>query len=443
MGSANPEVLVPSNPCEMPVVSSTDYFEVEQILMSILLWDTQRKRRRGEVPRREKSILRRIVDESGQVRTIKLKILAAGNNGFPTATDLSFHMAFQRLLYERRTRDEKIENPICVTGAEMIRLRGVARAGSSYEDFWHYCESMSLTGLLLDRSQSVRSKGERKEQQITWKVFDQVVREGTRRLDGTVTDRYEIYLSRWFLDSLQAGHCLLVDYSLFSKLVRPLSQILHQALHSLFSMRGGHADIQYSELVENVQAGRFTALSRIRQQMDPCHEELLKLGLLESWRYDPLPDRKDYMIRYVAGPQWWESSRKMREALENRPQPRAGLVPQYDPFALDVSTASPDRSEEPAQVQMMIEDIYEFIGRRDAKYYPFWLQAVKSLDRTAIYVAMGAVRELGELGRLRKSRASCLVWKLQQIAARRGLSWGLRGKPAVPGVAMEQQPSLL
>lgn len=443
MGTVSPAALEVVQVSDMPLVSSADYFEVEQILMSILLWDTQKKRRRGEPIRREKSILRRIVDASGQVRTIKMMILAAGNKGFPSALDLDFHMAFQRLLYERRTRGEVIQNPIRVTGAEMLRLRGVARAGSSYEDFWHYCESMSLTGLSIDRSQTVRSKGERKEQQMTWKVFDQVLKEGTRRPDGTVTDRYEIYLSRWFLDSLQAGHCLLVDYKLFSQLVRPLSKILHQALHSLFSMRGGHADIQYSELVENVQAGRFSALSRIRQQLDPCHEELLKLGLLESWRYDRLPDRTDYMIRYVAGPQWWESSKSMRQALENRTEPRGGIAVRYDPFVLDASMVSPDRSEEPAEIQSMIEDIYEFIGRRDDKYYPFWVQAVKSLDRTAIYVAMGAVRELAESGHLRKTRASCLVWKLKQMATRRGLSWGLRGKSVSSLGGLEQQPTLL
>lgn len=443
MGSASSEIVQTSGSGEMPIVSSAEYFEVEQILMSILLWDTQKKRKGSGPERREKSILRRVVDNTGQIRTIRLKILAAGENGFPSALDLDWHMALQRLLFIRRSRGEVIQNPIRVTGAEMMRLRGVARAGSSYEDFWHYCESMSLTGLSVDRSQSGRTKGERKEQQMTWKVFDQVLKEGTRRSDGTVADRYEIHLSRWFLDSLQTGHCLLVDFNLFSKLVRPLSKILHQALHSLFSMRGGHADIQYSELVENVQAGRFTALSRIRQQLDPCHEELLKLGLLESWRYDPLPDRKDYMIRYVAGPQWWESSKSMRQALENRPEHRVGMAVRYDPFALDASIPSPDRSEEPADVQSMIEDIYEFIGRRDGKYYPFWVQAVKTLDRTAIYVAMGAVRELAESGHLRKSRASCLVWKLKQIAARRGLPWGLRGNAVVPSLGLEQQPSLL
>ncbi|MDP3597116.1 MAG: replication initiator protein A [Nitrospirota bacterium] len=412
-------------------ISAPDFFQAEQVMLSVLLWDANRKRRTTAI--REKSILRRVVDESGSIKTIKLKILAAGDEGFPNAgCDLDFHMAFQRLLHERRSAGQPITNPVRVTGAEMLKLRGLTRAGSFYHDFKKYLRIMTLTGISMDQSSSGK-----KQKEIVWHVFDAVVQEGERRVDGTVASTHEVYLSQWFRDSLGAGRYLLLDYTLFSRLTRPLSKVLHQALHHLFHMGGGRTDLSYLELVENAQAGKFTALSRVRQQLDPCHRELQRVGLLDGWWYEPMGE-KDFRIHYVAGTQWWASYQALQddriqraiEAVDGDPPPVVRDVLDDRP-TVDAMSTGTSPAVTRAIHQSLIEEIYRFLGRREGSYYPFWLQAVRDLDRTAIYKAMGEVQERAVRGELKKPKAAYFIWSLKLAARKRGLLWGGSSKDEV------------
>lgn len=404
-------------------LTAPDFFQAEQVMLSVLLWDANRKRRTTTI--REKSILRRVVDEAGNIKTIKLKIFAAGDEGFPNATDLDTHMAFQRLLYERRSMGQAITNPVRVTGAEMLKLRGVTRAGSFYSDLRRYFRLMTLTGISMDQS----STGKR-QKEFVWHVFDAVTQEGERRVDGSIASTHEIYLSQWFRESLLAGRYLLIDYTLFSRLTRPLSKVLHQALHHLFHVGGGRAEMSYTELVENAQAGKFTALSRVRQQLDPCHRELQQVGLLDGWWYEPLPD-KDFRIHYVAGSQWWSSYQALQDdrlqhaidEAETGPRPVVRDVLDDRPLQQD-DAGGESKAVTRAIHQSLIEEIYRFIGRREGNYYPFWLQAVRDLDRSTIYKTMGEVQERAVRGELKKSKSAYLVWALKMAARKRGLPWG-------------------
>ena len=64
-----------------------------------------------------------------------------------------------------------------------------------------------------------------------------------------------------------------------------------------------------------------------------------------------------------------------------------------------------------------------FLDRREGRHYPFWLQAVGDVDRTAIEKTMGAVQAWAVRGGPTKRKPR--IWCGLTLAARKlGLLWG-------------------
>ncbi|MDR4483148.1 MAG: hypothetical protein R3B95_07970 [Nitrospirales bacterium] len=129
--------------------------------------------------------------------------------------------------------------------------------------------------------------------------------EGEKREDGSVTEMNEIEVASWYLKSLQAGNCLVIDHALFQRLSCP-PKLLHQFLHAQFHFHQGVASEWYTDIAQNWQMKEYSALSRIKQQIDPSHEVEACGVFLESWDYIPFKKsgKRVYQIRWKAGPQW-------------------------------------------------------------------------------------------------------------------------------------------
>ncbi len=63
----------------------------------------------------------------GEPIKLTLKVLAGGDYGFPNTTDLEFFRAFEHILTERLLQQGELNNPIGVTGREILVPRVGAR----------------------------------------------------------------------------------------------------------------------------------------------------------------------------------------------------------------------------------------------------------------------------------------------------------------------------
>jgi hypothetical protein len=204
--------------------------------------------------------------------------------------------------------------------------------------------------------------------------------------------------------------------------------LLHQALHALFPDGGGEARIRYPELVRNWQLTKRSGLSKIREQLDPAHQELKNLGFLNEWSYSVLNrDKDDLQIRWVAGPAWWASDREARRLGVGGPLQediRDPLLPFRAP-----STGSQEEDE--SRVKATVAEILDFVGIRDKKFTPFWTQAARDIPLTRIRKLVGDVRERvmeGQRGGAQDdrvmNRGAYLLSLLKLEARKRHLSWG-------------------
>lgn len=404
--------LLPNSPkSSAPALNGPSYLLSERILGSIPLWEPiPRKGEKRSV--HEKEILREIVYQ-GDIRKVAVKIYAGGNLGLPNSLDLEFFRAFEQIATDHLNRTGMVANPVRISGHQLLRAAMKAPNGRTQGEVRRFFRKMAGTTIGATRHVS-----ETKTKEVLFHIFEMVVQEGDRRPDGSRASVHEITLAPWYHTSLQSGNCWVVDHALFQRLKKTIAKLLHQLLHSLFYLGHGSARQLYSELVRNWQLSRFPALSRIKQQLDPAHQELLRLGFLQQWSYTPVKDGDDYEIRWEAGGEWWESYKVQRERLGINDDTLIAdpFLPEHPIRQLTL----PENDDQ--QVEAMVQDILSFLGPRDRKYEPFWKQAARDIPRAILYRLMGEVREKAAAGAV-KNKGSYLVTLIKIEAAKRSLPW--------------------
>ena len=348
-----------------------------------------------------------------------------GGDGLPNTVDLEFFRAMEQVLTEQqRQKDgEPLEPTVVLRAKDILEAAGKQKCGSAYRALRRFFVRLGATALGVE----IEEPGKRCQEQLVH-IFDNLTQINDEQDGPTNIQVHRIRLADWYVHSFNAGNCWVVDHALFRRLTRPISQLLHQALHALFPDGGGEARIRYAELVRNWQLTKRSGPSKIREQLDPAHHELKSLGFLDDWSYTVLNhDKDDLQIRWVAGPAWWASDREARRLGLGGPLPddiRDPLLPFRVP-----STGS--KEEDESRVKATVAEILDFVGIRDKKFTPFWTQAARDIPLTRIRKLVGDVRERvmeGQRGGAKDdrvmNRGAYLLSLLKLEARKRHLSWG-------------------
>ena len=390
------------------------YLLAEKQLASIPFWEPKKKGRKNSSNTKIVSLTSMI---QGEPIKLTLKVLAGGDYGFPNTTDLEFFRAFEHILTERLHQQGELKNPISVTGREMLAAVNRVPGGTGYRELRQFFGKLHALSFEVERTQGQKHKMGR------FHLFHAMFHEGEKREDGTLTEMNEIEVAPWYLKSLQAGNCLVIDHVLFQRLSLSLSKLLHQFLHAQFHFHQGVATEWYSDIANNWQMKEYSALSRIKQQLDPSHEELKRVGFLESWEYLPFKraGKKVYQIRWKAGPQWL--------AVEQVQKTEHGLTieqPSEHLLFLEAKQAQAETDQDQADQEGTVVSILEVVGSTDRKYLPFWKQAVRDLPRSVVYKALGDLRERLIKGERIKNKGSYLLTLMKLEAKKHRLSWAMK-----------------
>ncbi|HQY59220.1 MAG: replication initiator protein A [Nitrospira sp.] len=348
-----------------------------------------------------------------------------GGDGLPNTLDLEFFRAMEQVLTEqqRKKEDAPLEQTVVLRAKDIIEAAGKKKCGSAYRELRRFFVRLGATALGLE----ITEPGRRGQEQLVH-IFENL----TQVLDEDAGPQnmqvHRIRLADWYVESFNSGNCWVVDHALFTRLTRPISQLLHQALHALFPDGGGEARIRYAELVRNWQLTPRSGLSKIREQLDPAHQELQSLGFLDGWGYTALNgDKNDLQVRWVAGPAWWEADRACRHL---------GLASQLpdgirDPLLPFRAPATKLHEEEESRIKATVAEVLDFVGIKDKRFTPFWTQAARDIPLTRIRKLIGDVRErvmCGQRGGAKDdrvmNRGAYLLSLLKLEARKRQLSWG-------------------
>ncbi len=225
------------------------------------------------------------------------------------------HRAVEQLITERGL---PAQNPIPFSIHSLCRRMGMRAGGTEYR---------KVRGALVAiRGTQVEARGtfySRRRQAYVDQVFslyERIIFAGERLPDGRRAERNLLYLGSWYLGSLNSLYVKPLDYRYYLGLRTPIARRLYELLGVKF-YRVAERPVpfiryRYSTLSGLLPVKCHGHRSRMRQQLGPAHEELLRGGFLDGARDAPVPHASDWYLTYRPGP------RALREIRESKKRGR-------------------------------------------------------------------------------------------------------------------------
>ena len=281
-------------------------------------------------------------------RSVQVKVAANHELGLPITHDQDYYRAFLKICDEVMERDGRFKLPIAVSTSRLLRYAGKPTNDRNWREVREWFDRMTAT---LISGGMYRAKAKHYDTGFTGTVFAQVVLTGGTLKGGRQAETNYVWPSPWWLSNVYHRHVRPFDFALYRRLRKPIAKSLLTLLETGWYASGGQS---YSKRYDDL-AGEFLLtphrhLSRIKQQLDPAHQELQREGVIDRWRYDMRPD-KTVTLTYWPGEKWRDdqSARKDRRELAERLD-----RPEPTPAPVDEETEARE-----AIVNMLVSDILD------------------------------------------------------------------------------------
>lgn len=236
----------------------------------------------------------------GQRVQAKAVIEGIPSLGLPTTADRDKYMALMKIALDQREAVGKLKNPVCFTGADMIKMLRLRKGGFHYDEINDWCKRMVATTIMSESSIFLADR--RQFASDTFHVFDRVVLVGEELSDGTRSEHYQVYLSHWQLTNLNQGYLLPLDFNAYLQLGRDISKALFGHLSVWFyASRGEPVEKKYPELCQLLSITAYPHLSKAKSVIGPSLDELVEIGYLSSWDLTRTARGSDFKLILAPG----------------------------------------------------------------------------------------------------------------------------------------------
>jgi hypothetical protein len=127
-------------------------------------------------------------------------------------------------------------------------------------------------------------------------VFESFERAGKEH-GTTRSEEFEVILTSWMLDNLNANYVYIEDYAPYKKLKRPIAKGIYGLLHWWFmATEGRTVEKDYKQLCMLLGIKTFTYISKIQHSIGKSLDELISVGYLSKWDIQPMASKDGYKI---------------------------------------------------------------------------------------------------------------------------------------------------
>jgi len=231
------------------------------------------------------------------------------------------HRAVEQLITERGL---PTKNPIPFSIYDLCRRMGTPAGGTDYRKV--KAALVAIRGTQVESKGMFYAKAQARYIDQVFSLYERIIFTGERLPDGTISERNLLWLGSWYLESLNSLYVKPLDYGYYLKLHTPIARRLYELLGVKFYRVASQPQpiirYRYSTLCRLLPVKRHYYRSRLRQQLGPAHEELIRGGFLELARDIPVPHKRDWYIIYRPGPKALEeikaSKRKRETGTEDK-----------------------------------------------------------------------------------------------------------------------------
>jgi len=393
-----PEATPPATqPLALP-----DPIHAEVAFENIGYFTPSSKRLKG-MTTKEKVVAERTNPDGTRTR-LTVQIIGTGKYGLPITADLDYYRAFLKLLDGIADQTSHIPEPIPIPTRTLIRYAGKQVSGREFRTVKDWIRRSHYTGIQgfyyhAATGDYVEIGGE--------PLFPRYLLRGQILEHGEQADTHYVWLASWFRANYLHHHLRPMDLAFHLRLRKPIAKSLYALLDLGWYATGGKPYAKsYHDLCHEFLLHESPYLSRIKQQLDPAHQELAQERFLERWEYRPAAKGHTWIIIYHPGTKFFAD----QQARESRRHLAARIAHGARPLALAPPAPRPP-------FPTLLADILTVCG--DHQNQAAYQHVLREYPEGLIRMALAETRQAAQEGRISKSNGAYFMDTLKRLTTRR------------------------
>ncbi len=375
---------------------------------------------RAEIRKKTKTEYRAIIRRAGKEIEVLWQVSSNAEYGYPGPFDQRVHKAIEEILNEMPL---SIRNPIGFSMYDLCRRMGMGRMGGT--DYKKIKEALErIVATTVKSSGTFYAKGRKKWIDDVFHLYDRVIFKGEQLPDGSIAETNFLFLSSWYLESINSRYVRPLDYdhykSLQSNISRRLYELLGVKFYGILRLGLAHLCYRYSTLCQLLPLTPQRYLSKARQILDPAHRELRRTGFLAKVEWEHMEEQpSDWLIYYYPGP-------RAKAEVEQYQPLEEPLLPE-DEAETQLALPLPERQgrlnkelEQQALVKNMLETLEDEGSRA------FYEKVAKLCPSDLIYRCLSEVKDEARRGQIRISKGAAFTDKIKRYCQQYGIELGLK-----------------
>jgi len=364
---------------------------------------TPSSKRLKDMTTKEKVVAER-TNPDGTRTLLTVQIIGTGKYGLPITADLDYYRAFLKLLDDIADETGHIPEPIPIPTKTLIRYAGKQASARELRAVKDWIRRSHYTGI---QGFYYRAATGDYVEIGDEPLFPRYLIRGQRLENGEQADTHYVWLASWFRANYLHHHLRPMDLAFHLRLRKPIAKSLYALLDLGWYATGGKPYAKsYHDLCQEFLLHESPYLSRIKQQLDPAHQELAQEHFLERWEYRPAAKGHTWIIIYHPGPKFFADQR----ARESRRQLAARL-------ATGARPAAPAPPDPRADLPPLLAEILAVCG--DLQNQAAYQKVLRDSPQGLIQMALAETRQAQQEGRIRKTCGAYFMDTLKRLAALR------------------------
>jgi hypothetical protein len=371
----------------------TEYVRAENNLETIGYFDAGYHRRYPK-PREAKDIL------LSPDRIIR--VIASATYGYPNTEDLDFYRAFLKICDEivkpverwkdgKRTIHPHFALPVRFSTRQLLRYSGRKESARERKAAREWIKRQTFTG--IEGAVYLAKQGAPAEH-FAGTLFHMTYCRGERMKNGKAAEANYVWHSAWFLSNYYYHYFKPIDLAFHQRLRRAIAKGLYPLLdQGWYASDGRPFSKRYQDITSLLAIPSFQHLSRIKQQLDPAHSELLQEHFLANWEYRQAANDQKWIIVYYPGEKFFQD----QQAREVRRQLATQMTTQMKRSASHQLTLLDQSSH-------LLSEILVVCG--DTKNKAAYQKVIRESPEGLLWMVLSETRQAEREGRITKSKGA-------------------------------------
>lgn len=381
-----------------------------------------------EVRERKETEFRARIERGGQWVEIIWNVSANPKYGYPGPFDKRLYKAIEQIIGEM---GPPIKNPIPFSLYDLCRKVGMGIGGRQYQGIKEIMERIVAT--TIKSRGAFYYKGRKRWIDDTFHLYDRVVFKGEQLPDGTIAETNYLYLSSWYLESINSFYLKPLDFEYYKSLKSTIAQRLYELLGVKFNriLQEGLESLRYryTTLCQLLPITPQRYLSKAKERLEPAHNELKKTGFLKKVVWQPTSSERDWFIYYYPGPRAEEEAGRYRlpedvDALPLAEEGEGGREGASFSQREGEGGESLKLESREAELKGLVQSMIEVLGDEHSR--GFYTKVARLCPSDVIYRFLSEVKDEWLQGRVKKSKGALFTDKIKRYCKERGIDLGLK-----------------